>query len=392
MVQEGSPFLPSRRLRSVELAQHEPEPGRRGHAGAAPAGRLVAMRAAYTHGHVLRRQHRHADHRPAARTWSASWTCTTATSRSSSRQRMLDRDGNASNQVIWFIDARPGGAGDLPPRRFQVMDQWLANIRQHPKRSVAQNKPARAVDSCFTHTGAEIAGGPHVWDGDPRQPPGRRLHADLPAALAPRASWRAADARRRLQVRAAERVAGDRPRDSTALVPERRRARPARADLPDRGLRLHAPGHGPAMTAFSRLHHLCVVVHDIDRAQADYSRWASGRGTTTRRCTSARSSTCPIPTGSAPSNTATRGSASGSSSCASRARADAAAALPRRARRGRVPRRLRGPGRRCRRGAGRRVRPLIGAAGPTAAASRTSTRPARPGSSWRSARARPRRR
>jgi hypothetical protein len=83
-----------------------------------------------------------------------------------SRQRMLNYDGNAGNQVIWFTDARPDGpAFDQTPEALQVMDQWMANIRSRPWRGVAGNKPAAAVDRCFTSAGAQIAAGPHVWDG-----------------------------------------------------------------------------------------------------------------------------------------------------------------------------------------------------------------------------------
>ncbi|WP_219470655.1 DUF6351 family protein [Nonomuraea rhizosphaerae] len=83
-----------------------------------------------------------------------------------SRQRMLDYDGNASNQVIWFTDARPDGpAFDQTPEALQVMDEWMANIRSRPWRGVAGNKPAKAVDRCFATDGSEIAAGPRVWDG-----------------------------------------------------------------------------------------------------------------------------------------------------------------------------------------------------------------------------------
>jgi hypothetical protein len=68
-----------------------------------------------------------------------------------SRQRMLDRDGRASNQVIWF--SQPGG--DKILEAFEVMDEWL----------LAGHKPADATDRCFTATGAEIARGSLVWDG-----------------------------------------------------------------------------------------------------------------------------------------------------------------------------------------------------------------------------------
>jgi len=82
-----------------------------------------------------------------------------------SRQRMLDRDGDASNQVVWFTDARPSRQFDQTPEALEVMDEWMANIRAHPKRGVARNKPALATDRCFTTQGEEIARGPNVWDG-----------------------------------------------------------------------------------------------------------------------------------------------------------------------------------------------------------------------------------
>jgi hypothetical protein len=83
----------------------------------------------------------------------------------SARQRMLNADGDASNQVIWFTDARPARAFDQTPMAFSVMDQWMANIHAHPERTVAANKPPAAVDSCFDTGGKLIASGAHVWDG-----------------------------------------------------------------------------------------------------------------------------------------------------------------------------------------------------------------------------------
>ena len=83
-----------------------------------------------------------------------------------SRQRMLDRDGDASNQLIWFVDARPSGAEfDPTPEAFEVIDEWMANIRRHPNRGVDRNKPALATDRCFTAQGDEIARGDAVWSG-----------------------------------------------------------------------------------------------------------------------------------------------------------------------------------------------------------------------------------
>jgi hypothetical protein len=82
------------------------------------------------------------------------------------RQRMLNYDGDASNQVIWFTDARPAGREfDQTPLALRVIDQWMANIRAHPERGVAGNKPAAAVDSCFATNGSLIAAGNDVWAG-----------------------------------------------------------------------------------------------------------------------------------------------------------------------------------------------------------------------------------
>jgi hypothetical protein len=46
-----------------------------------------------------------------------------------------------------------------------VMDEWMANIRANPGKTVAQNRPARAVDSCFDVNGQLMFSGPTVWDG-----------------------------------------------------------------------------------------------------------------------------------------------------------------------------------------------------------------------------------
>ena len=81
------------------------------------------------------------------------------------RQRMLNADGDASNQVVWFTDARPAVAFDQTPMAFEVIDEWMANIAAHPDRSVARNRPARAVDACFAADGSLIASGRRVWDG-----------------------------------------------------------------------------------------------------------------------------------------------------------------------------------------------------------------------------------
>jgi hypothetical protein len=81
------------------------------------------------------------------------------------RQRMLDVDGDASNHVVWFTDARPQTAFDQTPMAFEVIDEWMANIAANPAAGVAANRPVRAVDSCFATDGTLLAAGDDVWSG-----------------------------------------------------------------------------------------------------------------------------------------------------------------------------------------------------------------------------------
>jgi hypothetical protein len=80
-------------------------------------------------------------------------------------RRRLQLRHDDDNMVIWFTDARPAVAFDQTPEAFEVIDEWMENLREHPWRGVAGNKPPRAVDRCFTTTGAEIAAGDDVWNG-----------------------------------------------------------------------------------------------------------------------------------------------------------------------------------------------------------------------------------
>ena len=74
-----------------------------------------------------------------------------------SRQRMLDRDGDAANQAIWFSE-RIGTNTPMLPTAFEVIDEWLANIRERPWRGVSrQPPPERAQDACFDASTATIA-------------------------------------------------------------------------------------------------------------------------------------------------------------------------------------------------------------------------------------------
>ncbi|MCW8193326.1 hypothetical protein F6455_00820 [Proteobacteria bacterium 005FR1] len=90
----------------------------------------------------------------------------------STRQRLLNTMGHADGQVIWFTDARPERSFDQTPQALEVLHEWLMNIRANPNRSLAENRPAAAVDSCFATDGSLIASGADVWAGilDDREP------------------------------------------------------------------------------------------------------------------------------------------------------------------------------------------------------------------------------
>ena len=82
------------------------------------------------------------------------------------RRRLELGRGDHDNQVIWFTDARPAvPLSDQTPEAFEVIDEWMANLRANPELGVAGNKPPRAVDRCFQTNGTEIAAGDDVWDG-----------------------------------------------------------------------------------------------------------------------------------------------------------------------------------------------------------------------------------
>ena len=82
------------------------------------------------------------------------------------RQRMLNHDNDADNQIIWFTEVSEGkDRYDQTPMAFDVIDEWMLNIKANPSRSVAENKPARAADSCFDSDGQLIHSGPDSWSG-----------------------------------------------------------------------------------------------------------------------------------------------------------------------------------------------------------------------------------
>jgi hypothetical protein len=169
MVQEGCPFFPTfgcltppldfwsrRNMRLSPDSGVTPAPRR--------TGDMAAANAAYTSGIVFR-----GDIDIPVIDWrhylEAELDMHHSHQSFATRKRMLNLDGDASNQVVWFTDARPARASDQTPLAFQVIDQWLANIDENPEGGVAGNKPAQAVDSCFRTDGSLLYSGPDAWAG-----------------------------------------------------------------------------------------------------------------------------------------------------------------------------------------------------------------------------------
>lgn len=77
-----------------------------------------------------------------------------------SRLRMKEQ-GLDDQQLIWMSRKDY----DYTDKAFEVLDQWIANIKANPHLSIAQNKPEQAQDQCAEGNGQLIAAGPDVWDG-----------------------------------------------------------------------------------------------------------------------------------------------------------------------------------------------------------------------------------
>ncbi|MCC5950815.1 MAG: cadherin-like domain-containing protein [Acidimicrobiia bacterium] len=85
------------------------------------------------------------------------------------RQRLERAGMNPDNHLIWFLDARPtidqAATFQLHVDAFRLLDEWLLAIDADPARSVAANRPASAVDRCWTTDGTLVAEGSEVWHG-----------------------------------------------------------------------------------------------------------------------------------------------------------------------------------------------------------------------------------
>lgn len=176
MVQEGFPFFGTS---SAEINKALTVPGyfdpwsRRnqlpGATDDSPAPRTVgdpiAMRAAYTSGHVFagRLDVPTLDHR---QYMERELDMHNVHQSFATRKRIEQRMGQHDNQVVWFTDTVPTKSkASQTLDALMVMDAWMANIRANPHLTIAQNKPAKAVDSCFDTDGKLMYAGADVWNG-----------------------------------------------------------------------------------------------------------------------------------------------------------------------------------------------------------------------------------
>lgn len=183
MVQEGFPYLGSQSDVMANPALFDPWSRRNMNLSDDPAvpaprteGSVLAMNAAYESGMVFDGQldipiidwRHYLEHVLDMHNTHQSFA---------SRQRIINKMGHHDNQIVWFTDARPikeyNSKGepkaykdfDQTWEALEVLDEWLANIRNNPEKSVGENRPASAVDRCFDKDGQELASGADVWDG-----------------------------------------------------------------------------------------------------------------------------------------------------------------------------------------------------------------------------------
>ncbi|NQY38257.1 MAG: hypothetical protein HRT37_25645 [Alteromonadaceae bacterium] len=81
------------------------------------------------------------------------------------RQRLINFDGDASNQLIWFADLGVNKYINPTMQALEVLDHWINNIKMNPGKTVGQNKPVNAVDACWNSDNTIRHRGEDVWDG-----------------------------------------------------------------------------------------------------------------------------------------------------------------------------------------------------------------------------------
>ena len=175
MVQEGFPFFGTT---AAEIQKALTIPGyfdpwsrRNMNLGTADApaprtaGDPIAMRAAYSSGHVFggRLDVPALDHR---QYMERELDMHNSHQSFAVRQRVQQYMGHSDNLVVWFTDTTPGTPkASQTLEALAVMDEWMRNMRLAPGKGIVGNKPTKAVDSCFDLQGKPIYAGGDAWSG-----------------------------------------------------------------------------------------------------------------------------------------------------------------------------------------------------------------------------------
>jgi hypothetical protein len=147
-------------IRTSVWSQHNMLQGTLRQPASRTVGKLEAMAAAYRSGHVFVGQlpipvidlRHYLEEELDMHHLSASFA---------TRARLIRQQGHAGNQSIWVTQLPHLGEQEA----FAAMDQWMANIRNQPRQSIAANRPQSAEDRCFSDDGTLLFEGAAVWDG-----------------------------------------------------------------------------------------------------------------------------------------------------------------------------------------------------------------------------------
>ena len=152
------------------------------------------------------------------------------------RQRLQPRR-RRRQQVIWFTDARPAVAFDQTPEAFEVIDEWMANIRERPGAAWRATSRRSRWTAASRRRASRSPAARTSGTASSTARPARRVHAGVPDLRSSRTRGGRSDRGRHLQVRAPG-VDAAIASGAYGLGAERRREGAPRADLPDRrGLR-----------------------------------------------------------------------------------------------------------------------------------------------------------
>jgi hypothetical protein len=239
----GAAVPAGRRLRSLELAEHAPQPRRRRHTGAASRGRPGRDARCVHPRSVLRRRHRDPHDRlaalPRGRARHAQQPSVVRRAAAHARQgRRRVEPGHLVHGCASGSRVRPDTRGVRGDRRVDGEHPAASPARCVREQAGARDRPL------LHHSGGGDCSRPARLGRDPRRWSRGALHGDVPAPFDLPHRRRRSAARWRVQVPPAVGQASREARDLRLLDAVGRRAGAARADLPDRGLRLHAGMRG----------------------------------------------------------------------------------------------------------------------------------------------------